>query len=329
MLRKLVLAGIVVIGTSCSDTPNNEIVAPSTGPTLNAAGGSALGSKLVFVSERHSPPADPRVFTFLEIYASNGDGTDPVRLTNNSSQEFFPTWSPNGKEIVFDSNQGFAPANQKTLYIMRDDGTQQRPLTRGSSASWSPNGKQLAFHDAGVLIPADSDIFVIDADGSGRTNLTRSSGVNTDADWSPDGRKILFTSTRAGGINIYVMNADGSDVTQLTLDAVAENAGPDWSPNGKRIVWARRDLALAAPHNRFEIYLMNADGTDLKRLTTNTFLDATPSWSPDGKQIVFHSNRQGGRPQLYVMNADSTDQTAISSGPGRNQWANWGNGHAR
>jgi TolB protein len=262
----------------------------------------------------------------MEIYVSNGDGTNPVRLTNNAYSEFFPTWSPNGHEIVFDANDaGPAPRDEKNLYIMNDDGSERRLLTHGSSASWSPNGKQLVFHDVPGLSPADSDVFVVNADGSGRTNLTNNPGFDTDADWSPDGRKILFTSDRDGGINIYVMNADGSDVTRLTFDGpLGENAGPDWSPNGKRIVFARRYPG----HPRFEIYVMNADGSDPTRLTFNNALDATPAWSPNGKEIVFHSNRSSPRPQLYVMNADGTDQRALPATPGRNQWANWGNGHA-
>jgi len=72
---------------------------------------------------------------------------------------------------------------------------------------------------------------------------------------------------------------------------------------------------------------MDADGSDPVRLTFNNALDATPTWSPDGKQIVFHTNRDGGVPQLYMMNADGSDQHALTTPPGRNQWANWGNGH--
>ena len=323
MLGRLALAGIAVLGAACSDAGTGDRSAPTSPSALREHDRSALGSKFVFVSSRDMPTASS--FISLELYASNGDGTNPTRLTNNAFSEYFPTWSPNGHEIAFESNELNAPLNIRDLYIMRDDGTERRFLTPGSAATWSHNGQQLAFHAAASLAPGDTDIFVIDADGTGRTNLTNHAGQDTDADWSPNGRKILFTSRRINGKtqNIYVMNADGSDVTRLSFNATGEDAAPDWSPNGQRIAFARRGVP---EHQRYEIYTMNADGTDVTRLTFNAVPDATPSWSPDGKQIAWHSGGSG-EPQIHIMNADGSDQHQVTMPPGRNQYVNWGNGH--
>lgn len=330
MLKRLVIAGIAVLGAACSDGGRGDKSVPTAPPALRENGGSANGSKFVFVSGRDTPNATfAQAFTTLEIYASNGDASGATRLTNNAFSEYFPTWSPNGHEIAFESNEGYTAVNVRTLrklYIMNDDGSDRRYLTTGTSATWSPNGQQLAFHDAS-LIPGDSDIFVINADGTGRTNLTNSPGYDGDADWSPNGQQILFSSRRGAGgeVSLYVMNADGSEVTRLTARAKSYESGADWSPNGQHIVFARRDSIL---HPRYELYTINADGSDEVRLTFNNVLDATPSWSPDGKQIAFHSTMGGElQPQLYVMNADGSDQHAVTTPPGRNQYVNWGNGH--
>jgi TolB protein len=237
---------------------------------------------------------------------------------------------------------------------MNSDGQAQRWLTRGSSASWSPDGTRIAFHASasGTGRPvngspgaatSDSDIFVATvADlldgGTGRTNLTHSPlAVDADADWSPDGTRIAFTShpkhadptldpPNPPDNEIYVVNADGTGLQRLTANDIAE-AAPDWSPDGTQLAF----MCRPDPAKPMQICVMNADGTGRRQLTTNAAFHGTPVWSPDGKQILF-SSQPGGpgtHQQLYVMNADGTGQTQLTNtnpavNEGLNLAGSWG-----
>ena len=162
---------------------------------------------------------------------------------------------------------------------------------------------------------------------SGPMNLTNNpEAIDDDPDWSPDGRRILFTShpvtddpNRSNLAEVYVINVDGTGLTRLTFNAEEERA-PSWSPDGSRIVYMCR---IGGGSATFEICSMNADGSDRRRLTDNTVLDATATFSPDGQQIVFH-RPVAGRFQLWLMNADGTGQTQLTNTPGLNLFANWG-----
>ena len=244
---------------------------------------------------------------------------------------------------MFDSNRNRAatePLNTSDLFVMNTKGEEQTFLVRGSSATWSPDGKNIAFHssasgtglpikpDAGAAT-SDSDIFVMNLDDgllAGRKNITNSPlMIDDDPDWSPDGQKIVFTShsifdnpNNSATAEIYVINADGTDVqVQLTSNTEEERA-PSWSPDGTRIVFMCR---RGGPD--FEICVMNADGSGQVQLTNNTVFDGTPTFSPDGQKIVFHRTMTPTQ-QIWMMNADGTGQTQMTSPPGFNLFANWG-----
>jgi Tol biopolymer transport system component len=237
--------------------------------------------------------------------------------------------------------------------------------------------------------PFSTDIYVMNADGSGgQTRLTRmidTGAYASSPSWSPDGGKIAFESDRDGSDSeIYVMNADGSDVTQLTNNN-ASDGSPSWSPDGERIAFVS-DRAFQDPeglNRNYEIYVMDADdGTsptprpqqiidqaistienlenipqglrtsivallrqvldiinnattdgngpvtppppEQARLTNNNASDGSPSWSPDSEKIVFSSNRDGNS-EIYVMNADDgSEQTRLteeSQADGSPRWS--------
>jgi TolB protein len=309
-------------------------------------------STIAFVSTRHDSTADPavdpqRALLAAEIYLMNGNGTNPRRLTENTYADGFPSISPDGRRIVFDSNRRRTegePFNTSDLFVMNVDGTGQTLVTRGSSATWSPDSKQIAFHasasgtgqpikpDPGAAT-SDNDIFVLNVgdflnQGARPKNITNNPAtIDDDPDWSPDGRTIVFTShavtdnpVNSPSAEIYTIAADGSGAPARLTNNTEEERAPAWSPDGKRLVFCCR---RGGPD--FEICVMNRDGTGQVQLTHNDAPDLTPSWSPDAKKIVFH-RRVGGRGQfqLFVMNADGSGEVQLTFPPGINAFPNWG-----
>jgi len=158
--------------------------------------------------------------------------------------------------------------------------------------------------------------------------------------WSPDGTKLLFTSSRDGNFEVYMMNPDLGEpggVTQVTrTDQPVQNTMPQWSPDGKRITFASSRDAPGGPSlndDNLEIYKMNADGSDPRRLTDsatndpatgiNEAFDERPSYSPDGTKIVFNSRRTGDA-EVYTMNAaDGSGLTRLTNTPGFDLRCDW------
>ena len=330
------------------------IIGVSGAGLLGARAETALRSTIAFVSTRHDSAAGPtldpqRSLLAAEIYLMNGDGTNPRRLTENTAFDGFPSLSPDGSRIVFDSNRrraegGGEPFNTSDLFVMNADGTGQTLLIRGSSATWSPDGKQIAFHasasgagqpikpDPGAAT-SDNDIFILNVadvlnNGARPRNITNSpAAIDDDPDWSPDGQTILFTShavtdnpVNSATAEIYAIAADGTGHPARLTNNAEEERAPAWSPDGKRIVFCCR---RGGPD--FEICVMNADGTGQVQLTDNAIQDLSPSWSPDGRKIVFHRPVGGpGRFQLFLMNADGTSEIQLTFPPGLNAFPNWG-----
>jgi Tol biopolymer transport system component len=324
-------------------------------PAWNQRDRSVGDSTIAFVSNRHSPAADPqRALLAAEIYLMDADGAHARRLTQNSAFDGFPSLSPDGKRIVFDSHRLRAetePLNSSDLFVMKTDGTEQTQLTQGSSATWSPDSTTIAFHasssgagrpikpDPGAAT-SDSDIFVMNVSdflekGVRPRNITDNpAAIDDDADWSPSGQKVLFTShavtddpQNSVTAEIYVINANGTEKASRLTHNSEEERGPAWSPDGTRILFMCRK-GSPAPGSvlpTFELCVMNADGTDVTRLTNNAVPELTPSWSPDGRQIVFHRPVEGrGQFQLFVMKADGTGEKQLTFPPGLSGFANWG-----
>ena len=253
--------------------------------TVDAFTLQASAEQIVFYSSRDGDP---------EIYVMNADGSDVRQLTDNSKSDWGPDLSPDEEQIAFYSED---EDGDLEIYVMNADGSDVRQLTDNSkedrSPDWSPDGERIAFYSEDE--DGDLEIYVMNADGSDVRQLTDNSKGDWDPDWSPDGERIAFHSEDDGGdLEIYVLDVETpSNVTQLTHnDAV--DAAANWSPDGERIAfYSTRD-------GDAEIYVMNADGSEVRYLTDNFRGDWDPVWSPDGERLAFVSNRDVDF-EIYVL----------------------------
>ena len=274
----------------------------------------------------------------FEIYVMNADGGNPRRLTNHPHADINPSWSPNGKRIVFmsarDGHGGHGPSIYE-IYVMDADGDNQQRLTNNPSddryPSWSPDGKRIAFEsdrDAEGQ-PHGIDIYVMDADGGNQERLTNNLTEDQYPSWSPDGQRIVFSARREGHVvhnldityEIYVMDADGGNQHRLTNNRNNE-LSPVWSPDGERIAFSSD---RKGDWQNFEIYVMDADGGNLQRLTENRIIDRNPSWSPDSKRIAFSSYkpRDWESLEIYVMDADGGNLQRLTNNPNADVGPAW------
>lgn len=220
-----------------------------------------------------------------------------------------PTNSVSGaQQIVFVSRRD----TDNELYAINVDGSGLKRLTNHLGVdfypAWSPDGSQLAY----VYQQGENyDIYVMDADGSNVVRLTEHDAHDYAPAWSPDGSRLAFTTSRNGAWEIYVMDNDGTNLVRLTR-STTEDWNPSWSPDGARIAYfTNQDDTDEDEEVNWEIYVMNADGSNPTRLTDHPAADNNPSWSSDGSKIAFHSNRDGNW-EIYVMNADGSNPTRLT-----------------
>jgi Tol biopolymer transport system component len=173
------------------------------------------------------------------------------------------------------------------------------------------NGK-IAFDRDGKN--GQNNIWVMNPDGSGQTQLTQS-GYNSSAAWSPDGTMLAFQRSTNGGIHfeIYVMRADGTGLTQLTINATNSSFNPTWSPDGAKIAFGNGPDGGSAS----DIYVINSNGSGSPTNLTSdpTHFNVSPAWSPDSNKIAFYTNRDGlSLFHIYVMNSDGANPYAQTTG---------------
>jgi TolB protein len=178
--------------------------------------------------------------------------------------------------------------------VAQADGSGAHRITRTPAQefdpTWSPDGSQIAYrHQTGG--DETTEIFIMDPDGSARRHLTRNHAADWGPDWSPNGRWIAWNSAEGadgGGLVGYVMRPDGSRVHRIAHHYLEY---PAWSPDGSKIAFMAQEAGASGDNPDYNIFVMDADGSDIRRLTDAPGEDGWPAWSPDGARIVFASAR--------------------------------------
>jgi TolB protein len=263
------------------------------------------GRRLAFVSRRDGN---------AEIYVMNGDGSGLRNLTRTPSDDLDPAWSPDGRAIAFVHKKVLPPrvvrgrrihGYRQYLYVVNADGSGLRRLTAPGrfSPRWSADGKTIRYGS-----------FLVHADGSGHRELP--TNVPQAGALSPDGQRIAFVKVGHSpsewrnpnkfGLGLWVMNADGSDARRVA--AKATWGDPAWSPDGRRIAFRRHDgqrgFGSAGPS---DLFVVNADGSGLRRLTDDAANMRWFAWSPDGRTIAFLRNGE-----VYVVKVDGRGERRLT-----------------
>jgi TolB protein len=226
------------------------------------------------------------------ILIMDADGSQrSILFTDSVKSSLGPVWSPRGDKIAFALGQFFQASLGPAIAdiaVMRADGTGLKVLTDGSGnygfPSWSPDGLQIVYRSASR---GKNGLFIINVEKGEVKALPTGHGSDNFPSWSPAGGLIAFTSNRDGDSEIYTVRPDGTDVRRLTYTPGNE-AHCTWSPDGKWIAFASagqgfKDEAVLHPYNPQpygEIYVMRADGSDVRMLTDNQYEEGTPSWMP-------------------------------------------------
>ncbi len=236
----------------------------------------------------------------FDVYSMLQDGSDVRRLTTGAAVDRHPALSSQGRRIAF-LRGDFA---QDDLYVMRRDGTDVRRLTHfqgGVEApAWSPDSSVVAFsaYDREGSESKGSDLYTIRPDGTQLHRVTRL-GFATNPSWSPDGKRIVFSTGPYG--DLWVMKIKGGSSRHLThAPTGVRDVSPSWSPDGKRIAFARRDGSSG------DIFVVDANGSHLRQLTTSDGDCRSPTWTSSGKRILF-SGRYGESPDIFSIAANGSD----------------------
>jgi len=263
-----------------------------------------------------------------DIFAMPPFGAPEVRLTDARPDDAQSAWSPDGRRIAFKSRRD----GNNELYVMKADGSGETRLTSSPAVSegqpaWSPDGTRLLYRKTpDNPITQNADLWQIDVNPAApnpRPVLERT-GDERYPSWSPDGTKVVFRGDHdlvdhSGDEELYLMNADGTGVVQLTNNNVFDSA-PAFSPDGSRILFeSARDSGDAL---RLDIYVMDTDGGNVRRLTSDPAHDEGAVFSPDATKILFTSER-GGSSDIYVMKADGSGVRRRTDDPARDESPDW------
>jgi TolB protein len=296
------------------------------------------------------PTAAPDMHTPEEKHLRN---VHQLTFGGTNAEAYF---SYDGKKLIFQTTREKLGCDQ--IYMMNTDGSDQHMVSTGQGRTtcsyFFKDGKRILYastHKGGKDCPPRPDyskgyvwaiyptyqIFTANPDGSDVKQLTNAAGYNAEATVSPDGKKIVFTSTRDGDLDLYSMDIDGKNVKRLTTE-LGYDGGAFFSPDGKWIVFRayhpkteqeiKEYKELLAQNlirpSTLEIWIMRADGSGKRQITSNGAANFAPFFYPNGKRIIFSSNYEldkkttvsQGNFELWAVDLDGKNLERITFSPG-------------
>lgn len=347
---------IAIAAAACGDrAPAADAVPSASADTLSLAERRAVGGRIVFLSERDSTPQvyiisptgegerrlstasgasypaavapDGRSLIAVAVREEGGDHGEqmtvlPVTggaaraLGPASARARSPSWSPDGRWVVFESDS----RSFRDLYRIAADGSGPRRLTDNREGNFdpavSPDGKSIAFASSR---DGDAEVYVMRADGGGQQRLTAFFRDDWGPRWSPDGGTIAFLSNREGSDRIFLVSPDGTGLRKLNADStrsLGQEADIAWSPDGSRIA---HTLHVRAGVSRIRIVSVR---TGAARDVARVAAASQPAWSPDGRLLAFTADA-GGDAELWIARADGTAATRITHAKGADWLPLW------
>jgi len=257
------------------------------------------GSQIIYQAEEKGT-GNP----FYQIFVQDLANGRARKISPGNGRTTCAYFTRDGKEVIFASSHldPDTKKHQAAEFVQRED-DRKKGLRR--RYSWD--------------FDAFMDIFQANPDGTNLRNLTKTKGYDAEGSYSSDGKKIVFCSNRDGNLELYTMDADGSNVKKLTNAPGCYNGGPFFSPDGTKVIF-RSDRK---EKERLQLYVINSDGTGEKALTQNDqWIYWAPYWYKDGKHIIYtaadHSN-PAARPNydIYWMNIETGKTTRLTHAPGQ------------
>lgn len=301
----MVLTGVLLVGVAA-------FVVPRLGGLSMSAWRAPERSKPI---EESNPAEKPRQLEDAKAAPQTPHVPTAIDPGGEGPISSEPTYSPDGREIAFWT---FWRGGHDIWIVSTVDGRLRPlaadPVVSEADPAWSPTGQWIAF----VSDRAGGGIWLVRPDGSNLTQLTNVPG--SQLAWSPNGTQLAFVSNRAGTRNIWIINSDGGGLRRITSPPGYQNH-PSFSPDGSRVVFSEGVYAKVGAgqvSTGSNLWIVNADGTGLRRLTTGAFRDTTPSWGVRG--ILFQSDRiqpNGRRPAaLWLMQPNGSGLQAIPNAIG-------------
>ncbi len=242
---------------------------------------------------------------------ADADGANPLTMVSSKEPIISPSWSPDGSKIAYVSFE-----KKKPIIFVQSLSGQRTVLANfkgnNSAPSWAPDGNKLAIV---LTYGANSQVYTINADGSGLQQITKSSAIDTEPTWSNDGLWIYFSSDRGGKPQIYKVSSSGGEPQRVTFEG-AYNVSPRFSPDGKSLAMIRND------GGKFRVALQDLASGQVQILSEGS-QDESPSFAPNGR-LLLYATRTGGHGALAAVSADGRVKQSLNESGGDIREPAWG-----